>query len=207
MADGDCELAQAASRGDLDALSELLQTHGAVVRRGLAGRVGQRLQPVLDVEDVMQVTYLEAFLRINHFVYQGRGSFAAWLQHIARNNLRDAVRELRRDRRPQGRQQVGFDSGSSSASILLNRLSGDSSTPSRQAACREGEEILKRAITRLPEDYRRVVEICDIEGRSTCEAAGVLNRSQGAVCMLRARAHDRLRELLGPKSRFFSDSG
>jgi RNA polymerase sigma-70 factor (ECF subfamily) len=205
--DGDRELAEAAVSGDHDALSELLRLHGPVVRRALAGEFGRVLRGVLDVEDVMQVTYLEAFLRIRHFVPRGDGSFTAWLQDIARNNLRDAVRELRRSKRPQAQRRVELASGVSSASVLLDRLCGSSDTPSGEAACHEMEEILTGAITRLPEDYRRVVELCDMEGRSTSEAAKALNRSQGAVCMLRARAHDRLRELLGSQSKFFSDSG
>ena len=52
-----------------------------------------------------------------------------------------------------------------------------------------------------------VVRLYDIEGRSGPEVATTMGRSRGAVVMLRARAHDRLAELLGSGSKFFSDSG
>ena len=201
------ELELRAVRGDFDALGELLQVHAASLRRDLTTRFGQRLQPILDAEDVIQVTYMEAFLHIRHFVPRGDGAFAAWLQRIARNNLRDAVREIRRGKRPQSDRRIEPAAASSSATMPIDRLIGQSDTPSGEAACHERARILKDVIAQLPSDYRRVVELCDIEGRSTSEAAASLNRSQGAVCMLRARARDRLRELLGSESRYFSDSG
>jgi RNA polymerase sigma-70 factor, ECF subfamily len=207
MTDSDGRLAQAAANGDRDAFSELLKRHGPGVRRDLARRLGSGLRSAVDVEDVMQVTYLEAFLRITRFVPQGDGSFAAWLLNIARNNLRDAARGLRCARRPQLRLRVALAAEGNSSSPLPSPPYGPSDTPSGEAACQERQEILHLAMTRLPEDYRRVVELCDIEGKPTCEAAEVLRRSQGAVCMLRARAHDRLRELLGSESQYFSDSG
>jgi len=206
MLPSDRELVLRAARGDFDALSELLEAHGPEIHRHLAGRFGDRLRSVLDVEDVMQVTYLEAFLRITHFVPEGSGSFAGWLRRIAMNNLRDAVREARRSKRPQLRRRVEFISDSSSVSAFVDGVIGESTTPSRKAASHEQENLLKDVISKLPEDYRRVVELCDIQGKSTSETAALLSRSQGAVCMLRVRAHDRLRELLGSSSRFFSDS-
>ena len=60
------------------------------------------------------------------------------------------------------------------------------------------------ALGSLPGDYEKVVRMYDLEGRPIGEVAAELGRSEGAVYMLRARAHDRLREQMGPASKFFT---
>ena len=84
--------------GDGEALEELLRECGPRVAAGLS--IDPRWRPSLETEEVMQVTYLEAYLRI--FTLQARtmAGFRGWLARIAENNLRDAVRALQRDKRP-----------------------------------------------------------------------------------------------------------
>ena len=61
-------------------------------------------------------------------------------------------------------------------------------------------------LERLPASYRRVVDEVDLAERPVSEVAAELNKSPGAIHMLRSRAHERLRELLGGPTRFFGDS-
>ena len=64
---------------------------------------------------------------------------------------------------------------------------------------------IEAALAKLLPSYAKVVRRCGVEGRAVAEVAAELGRSSGAVYMLRARALDRLRELLGSESRYFSD--
>ena len=89
---------------------------------------------------------------------------------------------------------------------LYEQLAGSGSTPSRHLARREAETAMKEAIARLPEVYARVVRLVDLEDRPVRDVARELGRSIGAVYMLRTRAHERLRRLMGTAGRFFSDS-
>lgn len=152
----------------------------------------------------MQVTYLEAFLRITHLAATDAGQFVAWLRRIAENNLRDAVRILEADKRPNPSKRVTAGRGSDSSFALLEMLAVQSQTPSRVAANDEAVTWLNRALGDLPPDYEKVVRQYDLEGRPVEEVARALNRTAGAVYMLRARAHDRLQELMGGPTRFFS---
>ena len=204
MSDPDDELLGLAVRGNQDALGTLLQRHGPQVRRRLAGRIAAPWRSVLEEDDVMQVTYLEAFLRIGQFTPAGPGAFIAWLTRIAENNLRDAVKELGRAKRPQPRKRVAQPTSEESLATLIEVVGVTTTTPSRQAARGEAAGILNSVLGSLPEDYEKVVRLYDLEGRPASEAAAQLGRSEGALYMLRARAHDRLRELLGPGSKFFS---
>ena len=193
------ELLSRAIAGDADALSHLLQTNGPALRAQLS--IDPRWQSVLDLDDVLQVTYLECFLRISSFTPAGPGSFAAWLRRVAQNNLRDAVRGLDAQKRPPPAIQAPVNNDST---VALHDAFGISSTPSRAAAGREVNAVLEAALQALPEDYSTVLRMYDLQGCDISDVASRLGRSPGAVHMLRARAHDRLRELLGPESQFFT---
>jgi RNA polymerase sigma-70 factor (ECF subfamily) len=190
-----------AVKGDKEALSTLLQAHAPELRRALS--VESRWLSRFDVDDVMQVTFLEAFLHIHRFDPAAPGSFSGWLLSIARNNVRDLKREALAAKRPAPDKQVALYAGQSSVA-LIERLVGSSTTPSRAFAANEAQGILELALKKLPEDYREVVQLYDLEGNSAAQVARQLRRSVGAVYMLRGRAHDRLREILGSESRFFS---
>src|SRR5262249_9828984 len=150
---------------------------------------------VLDAEDIMQVTYIEAFLDIRSFDPE-RASFGTWLQRLAENNLRDAIKGLSAAKRPNPVRRAGEADPSQSYVDLLDILTADGGTPSRQAAAAEARQFLDAAIERLPPDYREVVRQYDIAGQPIGNVAGKMQRSEGAVFMMRARAHDRLRHLL-----------
>ena len=109
MADAEEDLADRAMLGDREALEELLELHGPVIRRGLVGAIDVRWRSLLSVDDVMQQTYLDAFLGIHRFVPRGVESFGAWLETLAKCNLLDAVRMLTADKR--GGKRVRDSSG------------------------------------------------------------------------------------------------
>ena len=191
-----------ATSGDIDALSALLKRHGPRVRQELS--IKRQWRSVLDADDVMQVTYVEAFLQIGRFVPKDSESFLAWLRQIAQNNVRDAIRTLEREKRPPPSRRIEPPRGDDSYVALYELLGATSTTPSRAAARRESKRILDAAIAQLPPDYATAVRLHDLEGQTGPEMAAAMGRSRGATFMLLARAHDRLRENLGSASRFFS---
>jgi RNA polymerase sigma-70 factor (ECF subfamily) len=205
MGEPDGELLEKAAEGDTAALRALLERFGPQVRNVIRGRIGKQWRAVLDADDVLQVTYLEAFLQIDQLNARDAASFAAWLTRIAENNLRDAIKELERQKRPHPSKRVQRGAGDESCLTLLEVVGGTTTTPSRKAAQREAADIIRSALDRLPADYCQAVRLYDLEGRSSEQVAATLGRSVGAVHMLRARAHDRLRALLGSESKFFSD--
>lgn len=207
------ELLRRACGGDDEALAALLRAAAPAVRRALAGRVPAHLRSLLSEEDVLQQTFADAFLEIDGFVPVGEGAFSAWLARMARNNLLDAVRALEAEKRGGGRRAVravgsdGPGDDGRSAELLLDTLLASSVTsPSRGAARGEAREILDAALRRLPAEHERVVRLLDLDGRGVREVAGLLDRSPGAVHLLRHRALRRLQGLLGASERFFGDS-
>jgi len=204
MNETDEKLLAKAAEGDDSALADLLVRQDGLLRRRLAGRVPARHRGAFDEADVLQVTYLEAFLRIAQFNGDGLANFRAWLTRAAVNNLSDAIRELERDKRPPRERRVFLPPGEDSCTVLLAALAESGTTPTRHASRNEARAVIEAALTDLPPDYAKVIRLYDLECRSIGETAEALNRTAGAVHMLRARAHDRLAELLGGPSRFFS---
>src|SRR5262245_56325849 len=126
----DPSLLQSAVEGDTTALRALLEHCGGDVRRRISGLIDKRWRASIDEDDVMQVTYLEAFLHIDQLTARDSTSFLSWLTRIAENALRDAIRGLSRQRRPNPARRVDVPVGPDSYAGLLECLGVTSTTPS-----------------------------------------------------------------------------
>lgn len=202
MIESEDKLIEQAIGGDMSALTSLLEHHCGAVRATL--HIDQKWASVLDPDDVLQVTFLEAFLQIGKFQPGSTGAFLGWLNRIAQNNLRDAIRELSAIKRPSPALRVGAGGQQDSASILLANLGMTTTTPSQSAASAEIRAAINKAIALLPPDYGEVVKLYDLEGKAISDVAAAMGRSTGAVHMLRTRAHEHLKEILGSDTEFFS---
>ncbi|HWL93707.1 MAG TPA: sigma-70 family RNA polymerase sigma factor [Phycisphaerae bacterium] len=202
--DSEVQLADRARGGDEAALITLLDRAALDLQSQIRSQIGARYRGQFDADDILQVTFLEAFLRVES-VEPGRpGSFMAWLRRIAENNLRDAIRELERDKRPSPGRRLQFAGGDESYVALIEQIAAVSNTASRECAREELRQGVDAALRELPADYEQALRLFELEGLSGEEVAERMGRSHGAVRMLLARARERLAEVLGSDSRFFS---
>ena len=192
--------------GDRTALACVLREHSSCIRSAVAGQIPRRWRSVLSEQDVVQQTFADAVRDIGRFTGTDEVSFAAWLVRLAQCNLRDGLRSLEAHKRGGNRNRVGVGGSGDSVLALVEVLSASGTTPSGHVAANEIRAVLEESISRLPETYRRVVQLYDLDGNPVTHVAQTLNRSPGAVFMLRARAHRQLRELMGATTQYFSDS-
>lgn len=197
-------LVMRAVQGDADGLSELMAIYGPRIESNL--KINRTWRTMIEPGDVMQITYLEAFLQIGNFQPVHTGSFEGWLRRIAENNLRDAIRGLERQKQLPPSKRLKETEKSDSYTGLYDQIVTSSATPSRLAARNDIVRLLNAAIDRLPPDYATTVRLYDLDGRSISEVCATMNRSAGAVHMIRARAHERLRDLLGTATAWFGSS-
>lgn len=184
-------------------LATLLGRHGPSVRRWIAPRLPRRWRAMLSVDDIMQQAYTDAFLALPHLRYTNERRFLAWLRKVAESRLTDAVRMLTAERRGTDRRRsAGTADGATQA--LVEALAAAGTTPSQHVARREWRAQLSAALERLPDDYRRVIVLYDLEQRPIKEVARLLGRSAGAVFNMRARARRRLAGALGQASAYMS---
>src|ERR1700722_6260240 len=104
----------------------------------------------IDPSDVVQQTLLEAHAKADQF--QGDDSaLAAWLRQALVNNLREAWRALRRDKRDIRREQALPEAVEQSSARLEGILAVAHSSPSQRAVQNEDLRRLADALTLLPE--------------------------------------------------------
>jgi RNA polymerase sigma-70 factor (ECF subfamily) len=191
-----------AVKGDEGALTELMEGVGVQLHAELQARIGAPYRGLVGADDILQVTFLEAFLRIRSFVPSGPGAFLSWLRRISDNNLRDAIRELECEKRPSPTKRVTAGANEESYVMLLASIAGSATTASRALARNEIKSMLDEALGKLPPDYGQVLRLYELEGLSAPEVAARMGRSHGAVRMLLARARECLSEVLGSASRY-----
>jgi RNA polymerase sigma-70 factor (ECF subfamily) len=131
-----------------------------------------------DAEDVVQQSVLRALSHLGQF--RGEASFKTWLNAIA---LNEVLRSLR------GRAIAGVRPLHQSSAA---HLADPSISPHVQCEQREKSERLHQALTRLPEKYRRIIQLRDLGELSIAETARSLSLTSAAV---RTR-HHRARKLL-----------
>ncbi|MFO0972170.1 MAG: RNA polymerase sigma factor [Phycisphaerae bacterium] len=204
MQESDEQLVHRAQQGDEQALATLLERAGLELHAQLEARIGPRYRGQFNADDILQVSFLEAFLRVRSLEVRGHGSFMTWLRKIAEHNLLDAIRELERDKRPAPSRRVEFANSDDSYVALVEQMASASSAASRVCAREELRQCVDAALRELPAEYEQALRLFELQGLSGEEVALKMGRSHGAVRMLLARARERLAELLGSDSRFFS---
>jgi RNA polymerase sigma-70 factor (ECF subfamily) len=175
----DEELVDRVRAGDTASFEVLMRRHNQrVYRVARAVLRGNR-----DAEDVMQQAYVNAFKTIGQF--EGRATFSTWLTRIV---LHEALRRRRRERA----DAVTLDSEPQ----RIERLPSTTPDPEHQAYTGELRALLERAIDSLPEAYRLVFMLREVEGLSTSETAASLELGNEAVKTRLHRARAMLRREL-----------
>jgi len=142
-----------------------------------------------EVEDVLQDTYLSAFRHLGEF--QGRARFSTWLVRIAINRALD---RRRRRARIVPLDAAAQDHLSTEARPSIARAASES--PERQSARREVARLLESAIDALPEGFRAVYVLREVEQMSTEETAASLELAVNTVKTRLHRARAMLRDWL-----------
>ena len=172
--------------GDTRAFEELVRRHSRRVFSTLAGLLAN----LDDARDVTQDVFLKAFENIGRF--QGRSKFSTWLTSIAINT----GTELLRQRRPS----ESLDQGEEGDEFRPRQIQSWADNPEQVLAASEMKQLVREGVLRLPEKYRIVVLLRDINQVSTEEAAAALELSIPAVKARLLRGRLMLREVLRPTS-------
>jgi RNA polymerase sigma-70 factor, ECF subfamily len=185
----EAELARQLREGDARAFEHIVRTYGprllAVTRRVLRDEEAAR--------DAVQDAFVSAFRARRTFSASSRVS--TWLHRIAVNAALMKLRSARRhpeesidgllpDFAADGHHSERFTSWTEPADVALTR--------------RETSEFVRSAIDRLPESYRTVLLLRDIEELDTAETARMLGLTPNAVKIRLHRARMALRKLIAP---------
>ncbi|HDQ98721.1 MAG TPA: sigma-70 family RNA polymerase sigma factor [candidate division WOR-3 bacterium] len=165
----DDELVRRAQAGKTEAFEELVRRH----ERKVYNIAYRMLGNPEDASEALQDTFLRAYRFLHRF--QFKAQFFTWLYRIATNV---SLTKLRRRKSPvvMSLDQPVGDSGD-----MVFEIPDDQFSPDLLFKRRELQRKLQQAVDELPEDYRTVVVLRDLEGLSNEEVSKVLNLTVAAV--------------------------
>jgi RNA polymerase sigma-70 factor, ECF subfamily len=140
-----------------------------------------------EVEDVMQQAYINAFTHLHQF--EDRSQFSTWLTRIA---LNEAFGRRRRNRRRESLHTTPRDYADEPGE-LMEMLAAPQPDPERQAYAQELRHVLEQAVDSLPDTYRMVFMLRDIQGLSTGETGEGLGLGEDVVKTRLHRARTMIR--------------
>lgn len=149
-----------------------------------------------DAQDVTQEAFLRAYQAIGKF--RADSSFPTWLYRIVVNVCHDEL--ARRKRRPAPMSEFIREDDSE----IFPEAASSSPEPDEMSIRREQQQALNQAIAELPEIYRAVIILHDIEGLQYDEIASVLRTNLGTVKSRVNRGRNILREKILQERELFN---
>jgi RNA polymerase sigma-70 factor (ECF subfamily) len=180
-------LIRLAQDGDLDAFNRLVVAHQTRAYN-LAYRI---MGDQESAADVTQEAFISAFRNVRRF--RG-GSFKAWIMRIITNACYDEFRRRKR-RAARSLEELG-PNGLEPEAESLQPLVASQQGPETEAEQAELARAIQDCLDRLPEDFRAVAVLSDVQGYAYQEAAKILGTPVGTVKSRLARARARMRDCL-----------
>jgi len=185
----DAELARLCAGRDADAVRHVLASNNQRLFRAAWSILKDRAE----AEEAVQAAYVSAFSSMDRF--EGRSSLSTWLTRIVVN---EALGRLRSERRRRARLEA---EGVPVLDTYRERLmAGSETAPPDAAVAREQlRRLLEHAIAQMPEIFRTVFVLREVEGLSVEATAEALDIPAATVKTRFLRARKRLQEALAPE--------
>jgi RNA polymerase sigma-70 factor (ECF subfamily) len=180
----DVALVHAAKRGDLEAFEKLVNRHTALVFRVVRHIVHCNE----DAEDVVQDAFLSAFSHLQQF--EERARFSTWVARIA---VHAALSKVQHEQRFPA---IPIQDEEDSSQSVEERVADWRLNPEQQFSNTELKAILEQALASLPERYRLIFVLRDMECLSVAETAAMVGISIANVKVRLFRARVQLRKQL-----------
>lgn len=146
-----------------------------------------------EAEEAVQAAYLSAFASIGSF--EGRSALSTWLTRIVANEALGRRRSEERRRRQLEEEGVAVLDAYREALMRGSEVDSPDVTVAREQI----RKLLEQAVGELPETFRTVFVLREVEGLSSEETAAVLEIPVATVKTRLFRARRRLQELLAPE--------
>ena len=185
----DTEIVKRVCAGESALFEILMRRHNQRVYRAARAVVKDEAE----VEDVMQQAYINAFTHLHQF--EERSQFSTWLTRIVLHEAFGRRRKLRRSESVMGTQSDLDEDGRE----FMDTVASPRADPERQAYAQELNRVLEAAVDALPETYRTVFMLRDIEGLSTSETGEGLGLGDEAVKTRLHRARAMIRRAVAAR--------
>jgi RNA polymerase sigma-70 factor (ECF subfamily) len=161
----DADLVTLAREGDEAAIRAIIQRHNQRLFRTARAIIRNDAE----AEDVVQAAYVQAFTNLAAF--RGESQLSTWLTRIA---LNEALGRMRRRRNTTGLEEIDMQRNAGDGEVVQFPSSLSATDPETELSRSQARHLLERAVDDLPDDFRAVFVLRDVEGMSTDEAASHL---------------------------------
>jgi RNA polymerase sigma-70 factor (ECF subfamily) len=186
---GDAELARRCAARERDAISHVVASNNQRLFRTAWSILKNRSE----AEEAVQSAYLQAFAAMESF--EGRSALSTWLTRIVIN---EALGRRRSDeRRRRQLEEKGIAVMDTYRDTLMRGSHAEA--PDVAVARQEIRGLLEQAVAALPDNFRTVFVLRDIEGLSVEETAQVLGTPEATVKTRLFRARRRMQAILAPE--------
>ncbi|MBR6755354.1 MAG: sigma-70 family RNA polymerase sigma factor [Peptococcaceae bacterium] len=177
------ELIKKAKKGDIAAFEELVRLHEKKVYTIAYKYMGN----YEDAGDITQETFIKAYQVIETF--RGEASFGTWVYRIAANKALDELRKRKKFQITSLEEEIELEAGSVSKEIAAEDV-----TPEEYYLQQETGQYLQQLLNEMREEYKVVIIMREVEGRTYEEMAKALDCSLGTVKSRLSRARNHLKE-------------
>ena len=175
----DEEVVERVRAGETALFEVLMRRHNQRLYRAARSILGDEGE----VEDVIQDAYVRSYLHLDQF--DGRAQFSTWLTRIA---VHEALARLRK------RQRLVYIDAAPGPMEGSMKLESKTTSPEQEMLTRTLKVALEASIDKLPQTYRSVFMLREVECMSTAETAQCLDISEEAVKVRLHRARALLRK-------------
>ena len=145
-----------------------------------------------DAEDCMQEAMLKAYRHLQEF--RGESKFGSWLMRITLNQAKMAIRKLR----PGIYEPLEARMKNENGEYHPPSYADWREIPSEALERKEIRDILENAIHSLPENYRQIFVLRDMQGIDIATTAEILGITEAVVKIRLLRARLLVRDLVAP---------
>lgn len=185
----DLDLARLCANRDRGAISHVITSNNQRLFRTAWSILKNRAE----AEEAVQAAYLSAFASIGSF--EGRSALSTWLTRIVANEA--LGRRRAEERRRKHLEQEGVAVMDAYRENLMR--GSEAAAPDVTVAREQIRKLLENAVAELPESFRTVFVLREIEGLSSEETSDILDVPVATVKTRLHRARRRLQEMLAPE--------
>lgn len=181
-----------AQRGDSGAFDQIVLRYTEHIRALVFSELGDGLRRRVEIDDLVQDTFLQAFRSIEQFRGEDDDTFRHWLDTIARRVVQGQARRM-------SAQKVDYHREVDSP---VSNVKDEGDSPSKNLQREERFERLEEAMRALSPRYREVITLARLEGLPVKEVARRMGRSEKATSVLLVRAMLKLKDVFGSTESF-----
>ncbi len=188
-------LIEKCKNGDIESFEKLIEKYQVVAFNIAYRMIGNKE----DASDMAQEALIKVFKSLKNF--RGDSSFSTWFYRIVTNKCIDTLRKMKKVKTVSLDKEFETESGSYSMEVADNKY-----LPDKLYEVKEKQELVQAALKKVPEKYRTVLVLRDIQGFTYDEIVEITNNPLGTVKSRISRGRLLLKEILIKESELFLEN-